>query len=146
VLVRDVMRPVLEVRPEDPATALVPAFRDPEARAVAVVTDLGELVGTVTEEHMLGILLPSYVIEDEALAGVLEEEAGARLSERLERRRVKDLVDATSRERLRVAPDDTLIEVAVVLARSGAPAVLVTAGRRVLGVVTIDVLLPALLG
>ena len=142
---RDLMRAARVARPGDPASVLVEAFADPDVRGVAVVTDLGELVGLITEQDMLGACLPSYVLADEALARVLEEEAGARLSARLAGKRARDLIDETTREEAIVAPDDTLIEVADTMLRSKDPAVLVVEGKRVLGVITADVLLKALL-
>lgn len=142
---RDLMKAALVVDPEDDARELFPAFEDPEIRAVAVVTRVGELIGLISEEDMLDALLPPYVLDDEALAGVLEEEASAELRHRLEGRRVKDVVDAARRRHPTVGPDDTLVEVAATLVRSGDPAVLVVEEDRVLGVITVDTLLPVLL-
>ncbi len=143
---RDIMQPAREVRPDDPADELIRAFEDPELRAVAVVTDEGDLIGLITDEDLLYALLPSYVLEDEALAGVLEERAGSTLRERIEGKRVRDVVNTTRRQEAPVDADDTLVEVAVKLVRSGHPAVPVAERGRVLGVITVDVLLPALLG
>jgi CBS-domain-containing membrane protein len=145
VKARDLMGPVRTVRPEDPAGELVRAFQDPDVRAVAVVTELGELVGSMSDEDMLSAILPSYLLDDAALAGVVEEDAAAELYRRLEGKRVKDLVEATRREHPLVSPEDTLIEVAVAMCRSSDPAVLVVAERKVLGVIPVEVLLPALL-
>jgi CBS-domain-containing membrane protein len=142
---RDVMGPVRVVRPEDPAGELVRAFEDPDVRAVAVVTEVGELVGTFSDEDMLRAILPSYLLDDAALAGVLDEEAGAKLYRRLEGKRVKDLVEASRREHPRVAPEDTIIEVAVTMCRSGDPAVLVVESGKVVGVIPVEALLPAML-
>lgn len=143
---RDLMRPVSTVRPDDPAGKLIEAFKDPEVRAVAVLSEVEELIGAFTDEDMLDALLPSYVLDDEALARVLEEEAGTRLRERLEGKRVKDVFDPEGGKRSRVGPGDTLIEVATAMSRSGDPAVLVVEGNRVIGVIPVDVLLPVLLG
>lgn len=143
---RDIMQPARVIRADDPAEELIRNFEDPELRAVAVVTEEGDLVDLVTDEDLLYALLPSYVLEDEALAGVLEERAGSTLRQRIEGKRVRDVVSTTRREGPPVDADDTLVEVAVSLVRSGHPAVLVAEGGRVLGVITVDVLLPALLG
>jgi CBS domain-containing protein len=142
---RDLMKAARVVRPADTCNTLIEAFADPEVRGVAVVTDMGELVGLITDQDMLAALLPSYVVDDEALARVLEEDAGARLSARLAGRQTRDLIDETSREEAVVAPDDTLIEVADTMVRSKGPAVLVVEGQRVVGVITADVLLKAVL-
>jgi CBS-domain-containing membrane protein len=140
------MQPARVVRPDDPATELVRAFEDPELRAVAVLTEEQELVGLVTDEDLLYALLPSYVLEDEALAGVLEERAGSTLRQRIEGKRVRDVVTTARRQERPVDVDDTLVEVALNLVRSDQPAVLVADEGRVLGVITVDALLPALLG
>lgn len=142
---RDLMQPARVLDPEDDAGELIRAFEDPEVRAVAVVNRLGERVGVLSDEDMLQALLPPYVLDDESLAGVLAENAAAECRRRLEGKRVKDIVDAARRPHPTIGPDATLIEVAASLARTGDPAVLVTEGEEVLGVVTVDVLLPALL-
>ncbi|HZB03074.1 MAG TPA: CBS domain-containing protein [Actinomycetota bacterium] len=142
---RDLMVDVATVRPEDPAEILVELLRDPEARVVAVVKDGGEAVGILTEEDLLGALLPSYVLADKSLAGVLEEKAGETCRQRLHGRRISDVVDLRRRGRQTVEPDDTLIEVGAAMARSNEPGVLVVEGRQVLGAITVGRLLEALL-
>ena len=142
---RDVMVEVPRVRPDDPAGVLVELIGDPGSRVVAVVKDGGEVVGVVTEEDLLSALLPAYVLADRSLARVLEERAGEESRERLEGRRVRDVVDVHRRDRPTVEPDDTLIEVATAMARSNDPGVLVVEEGRVLGVITVGQLLDALL-
>jgi CBS domain-containing protein len=140
------MQPVKVVHPDDPATDLIRAFEDPALRAVAVVSGEGKLIGAISDEDLLYALLPSYVLDDEALARVLEEGAGSTLRHRLEGKRVGECVHITRRQNPPVAPDATLVEVAAAMVRSGDPGVLVVDEGRVLGVITVDVLLPALLG
>jgi CBS domain-containing protein len=146
VKARDLMQPARVIRPDDPASELIRAFEDPALRAVAVTSDAGELIGVVSDEDLLYCLLPSYILDDEALAGVLEEGAGATLRQRLEGKRVKDVVHTTRRQHTPVEPDATLVQVAATMVRSGDPGVLVVEEGRVLGVITVDILLPALLG
>ena len=140
------MRPATTVRADAPAAELVRAFEDPDLRAVAVLGEQAELIGLVTDEDLLYALLPSYVVEDEALAGVLEERAGETLRQRIGGKLVRDVVHADRRRQAPVEPQSTLVEVALRLVRSGDPAALVAEEGRVLGVITVDVLLPALLG
>lgn len=140
------MRPVRVVRPDDPVSELIRAFEDPAIRAVAVVSGRGELIGVVTDEDLLYALLPSYVLDDDALARVLEEGVGTSLRQRLEGKRVEECVHTRRRQHPPVDSDATLVEVAATMVRSGAPGVLVVEDGEVLGVVTVDVLLPALLG
>jgi CBS domain-containing protein len=146
VKARDLMQPVRVVKPDDPATELILAFEDPALRAVAVVSGEDELIGVISDEDLLYALLPSYVLDDAALARVLEEGAGTTLRHRLEGKLVRECVHTTRRQHAPVEPDATLVEVAAAMVRSGDPGVLVIQEGRVLGVITVDVLLPALLG
>jgi CBS domain-containing protein len=145
---RDIMQAARLVSPDAPCDELLRVFEDPHVRAAAIVPGReGRPAGLVTEEDVLSALLPSYVLEDEALAAVLEERAAEKLRERVGRREVREVINVERRRYPPVDPDDTLIEAAAAMARSGHPAVLV-AGRdgHVVGVITADVLLPALLG
>jgi CBS domain-containing protein len=142
---RDLMQPVGSVRPDDVCEELVRYFRDPAHRVLAVVSEKGQVLGMITEEDVLNGLLPAYVLADEALAGVLEETAGAELADRMKRRRVRDVVDLHRRGRETVSPDDTLVEVGAAMARSNDPGVLVVEGTNLLGAITVDRLLAVLL-
>jgi CBS domain-containing protein len=142
---RDLMQPVASVSPDDACGELVRYFRDPAHRVLAVVSEKGQVLGMITEEDVLNALLPAYVLADEALAGVLEETAGAELAERMKRRRVQEVVDLRRRGRETVSPDDTLVEVGAAMARSNDPGVLVVEGGTLLGAVTVDRLLAVLL-
>jgi CBS domain-containing protein len=142
----DVMRPVAVLQADDPAEKLVRAFERPTLRAVAVVSGEGKLLGLVTDEDFLHVLLPPHVPEDHALARVLEKDAGWDASRRLDGRLVKSVVNVRGRQHVRVSPDDALVEVIRVMARTLGPAVLVVEDDLVLGVITVDDLLPALLG
>jgi CBS domain-containing protein len=145
---RDIMQPARLISPDAPCEELLQVFEDPHVRAAAIVpSQEGRPAGLVTEEDVLSALLPSYVLEDEALAAVLEERAADELRQRVGYRKVREVINVDRRRFPPVDPDDTLIEAAAAMARSGHPAVLV-AGRdgRVVGVITADALLPALLG
>ena len=145
---RDIMQPARVVSPTASCEELLRVFEDPHVRAAAILPrQKGHPAGLVTEEDVLSVLLPSYVLENEALAGVLEEAAAGKLRERVARRQVGDVINVERRRHPPVFPDDTLIEVATAMARSGHPAVLVAdRSGDVLGVITADALLPALLG
>jgi CBS-domain-containing membrane protein len=143
---RDIMQPARVVSPDASCEELLQVFEDPEVRAAAILPhQRGHLAGLVTEEDVLSALLPSYVLENETLAGVLEEAAAGKLRERVGHRPVREVINVERRRHPPVAPDDTLIEVATAMARSGHPAVLVADHGHVVGVITADALLPALL-
>lgn len=89
---------------------------------------------------------PPYVLEDPLLARVLEEDAARQLRRRVEGKRVKNLVHAHRRWHPPVSPHDTLVEVGSAMVQAGDPAVLVVEDDLVVGVITVDDVLPALLG
>ncbi|HEX2032124.1 MAG TPA: CBS domain-containing protein [Actinomycetota bacterium] len=142
----DVMREVVAVGPSDPAEALIEALRRPEVRAVTVVSAEGEVLGLVTDEDLLYALLPPYVVEDESVAAALERDCAGELRRRLRGRRVQEVLNFRRRAYEPVGPRDSLVQVAASIVRAGDPAVLVVEGDRILGVVTVDALLPALVG
>jgi CBS domain-containing protein len=145
---RDIMQPARVVSPDASCEELLRVFEDRDVRAAAILPrEKGRPAGLVTEEDVLAALLPSYVLEDQALAGVLEEAAAGRLRERVAHRPIREVINVERRRHPPVSPDDTLIEVATAMARSGHPAVLVAdPSGDVVGVITADALLPALLG
>lgn len=142
----DVMRPAAVLHPDDPAEDLVRVFARRSLRAVAVVSAEGELIGLVTDEDLLYALLPPYVLDDYTLARVLERNADSELRRRLEGKRVKNVINIRRRQPLPVGPDDSLVEVTSAMVRAADPAVLVVEDDVLAGVITVDDLLPALLG
>lgn len=142
----DVMKEVVVVRPRDPGEALMEALHRSEVRAVAVVSADGQVLGLVTDEDLLYALLPPYLLEDEAVVVALERDCAGELRRRLAGKRVQEILNFRRRAYDAVRPDDTLIEVAASIVRAGDPAILVAEDERVLGVVTVDALLPALVG
>jgi CBS domain-containing protein len=87
------------------------------------------------------------VIEDPALAGVVDE-ATADVSVRLlDGRTVRDCLRDGHGELPVVRPDATLLAVAALMARTGSPLVAVTDDdHRFLGVVTVEALLHRVIG
>ncbi len=142
----DVMRPVAVLQADDSAEDLVRAFARPTLRAVAVVSTEEKLVGLITDQDLLRALLPPYVRDDPVLARVMEEEAAWDLCRRLEGRFVKNVLNMEGvNQTPPVRPNDALIEAISIMARTGGPAVLVVEDDFVLGVITVDDVLPTLL-
>jgi CBS domain-containing protein len=142
----DVMRPATVFHPDDPAEDLVHAFSRPGLRAVAVASPEEELIGVVTEEDLLYALVPPYVLNDHILARVFKRDIASELRRRLKGRRVRDIVNIRRRQQVPVGPDALLVEVTDAMVQTGDPAVLVVEEDVVAGVITVDDLLPALLG
>lgn len=86
-------------------------------------------------------LVPGYVQDDPSLAGVLSEGLADRIAEKLGGVTVRTLLGDKKRELARVNADDTILEVAAVMARMHSPLVAVMDGESLLGVITASRLL-----
>lgn len=95
--------------------------------------------------QVVRFLVPGYVQDDPSLAGVLSESLADRIAEKLGGVTVKTLLGDEKRELARVNADDTLLEVAAVMARMHSPLVAVVAGDSLVGVITAARLLDAAL-
>ena len=107
---------------------------------VVIDTD-GVPVALLPASEVVQFLVPSYVQDDPSLAGVLDESMSDHLADRLAGRSVRSLLPRQTPELPRVEIDDTLVEVAAVMARMRCPMVAVMQGRRLAGVVTASRLL-----
>lgn len=107
----------------------------------------GQLQGVVTDLGLLRRLLPGYVLEDPALAQVLEGDATDLLGERLDGHTAAELLPTKRAEVAQVDDDATLLEVAAAMVRAGAPLVAVRDhDGRLLGGITTSQLIGRLLG
>ncbi|MBC9730004.1 CBS domain-containing protein [Streptomyces sp. TRM68367] len=120
--------------------------------ALLVLDEHGAPAAILPASQMIRILVPEYVIEDPALAAVVDERHADRLCEALRGRRVRDCLSDTAPSPAIAAPDDTALEVAALMARVRSPLVAVVEeadrGRspgRLLGVITASHLLERLL-
>jgi CBS domain-containing protein len=102
-----------------------------------VVTDIaGTPVTILPASQVVRLLVPPYVQEDPALAGVLSESMADRVVDKLGGKSVKEVLPKPPPEMTTVKADDTIVEVAAAMARNRSPlAVVVGADGRV-GVIT----------
>lgn len=128
-----------------PAADVVRILAEEPVDAV-FVEHRGQLQGVVTDLGLLRRLLPSYVLEDPALAQVLEEGAADLLWQRLDGHTAAEL--PTKRAEVAQVDDDaTLLEVAAAMVRARAPLMAVRdRDGRLLGGITTSRLLTRLLG
>jgi hypothetical protein len=146
MLARELARP-FPILPFDAPATEVGRLLAAEAVGVVFLADAtGGLAGAVTDTRLLWWLLPAYLHQDPALAGVLEEAAAERLRERLAGRSAGELLSTAHRDVPEIEGDANLIEVAALLCRTRAPVVAVREGRRLLGGITTSALLTRLLG
>lgn len=117
--------------------------------ALLVVDGQGVPKAILPASQMIKILVPAYVVEDPALAAVVDERHADRLCQALVGRTVRDCLSKSVPAPPIAAPDDTALEVAAQMAQVRSPLVAVVdrekSGARLLGVITASHLLERLL-
>jgi CBS domain-containing protein len=107
-----------------------------------VVTDAqGHPHAVLPASQVVRFLVPSYVQDDPSLARVLSESMADHAADKLGSRRVSDVLPRERRELCVVNHDDTVIEVAAMMARLRSPLVAVMRGSDLIGVISASRLL-----
>ena len=112
---------------------------------ILVVDASGSPYAVLPASQVVRFIVPRYVQDDPSLAGVLQESMADHVAERLDGMTVGDMLP----EHLTNVPpanfDDSIIEVAAVMARLRSPLIPVTKHGRLHGVITASRLLAAAL-
>jgi CBS domain-containing protein len=95
--------------------------------------------------QVLRFALPRYVQDDPKLAAVVDELSADTFCETLAGTPVRDLLPEKARELPVVDADDTVLEIAALMARTRTPLVAVVDEGRLIGAVTLDALLDRML-
>lgn len=96
--------------------------------ALLVVDEAGGPEAILPASQMVKVLVPDYVLEDPALASVVDEDHADRLCQALSGRTVREcLADALPAPPV-AGPDDTMLEVAALMAEVRSPLVAVVDG------------------
>ncbi|MFT7869099.1 MULTISPECIES: CBS domain-containing protein [Amycolatopsis] len=107
-----------------------------------VVTDAAGCPQSILPaSQVVQFLVPSYVRDDPSLAGVLDESMADRVADKLSGKTVRTLLPEKPSELPRVQADDTIVEVAAIMARLRCPLVAVMEDKRLLGVISASRLL-----
>ncbi|WP_040780871.1 CBS domain-containing protein [Nocardia pneumoniae] len=111
-----------------------------------VVTDgQGAPKAVLPASQVVRFFVPKYIQDDPSLAGVLNESMADRVVDKLRGKKVRDVIP----EHLSTVPpaqaDDTIVEVAAVMARLRCPLIAVMKGDELIGVITASRLLAAAL-
>ncbi|GLY42765.1 CBS domain-containing protein [Amycolatopsis sp. NBRC 101858] len=107
-----------------------------------VVTDAsGCPCSILPASQVVQFLVPQYVQDDPSLAGVLDESMADRAADKLGGKTVRSLLPEKPAELPRVQADDTIVEVAAIMARLRCPLVAVMEDKRLLGVISASRLL-----
>lgn len=86
--------------------------------------------------EVVRFMVPDYVQDDPALAGVMGEIPIQKISARLRRATVADLLSTRSPELAVLKSDDTVVELAAIMARLRSPLCAVVENGKLIGVVT----------
>lgn len=110
-----------------------------------VTAAAGKQYAVLPASQVVRFIVPRYVQDDPLLAGVLNESTADRCAERLSGKKVRDVLPDHLVEVPPANADDTIIEVAAVMARLRSPLLAVVKDGSLLGVVTASRLLAAAL-
>jgi predicted transcriptional regulator len=107
-----------------------------------IVTDeRGKPVAILPGSQVVRFLVPMYVQDDPSLARVVDESLADRVADKLAGTTVRKLLPDRAPELPVVNADDTMLEIAAVMARLRCPLVAVVDGDRVIGAITASRLL-----
>jgi CBS domain-containing protein len=111
-----------------------------------VVTDTsGKPFAVLPASQVVRFIVPRYVQDDPSLAGVLNESMADRAADKLGDKKVRDVLPDHLTNVPWADADDTIIEVAAVMARSRSPLIAVVKDGALFGVITASRLLAAAL-
>ena len=112
-----------------------------------VVTDAQGIPLTILPaSQVVRLLVPAYIQDDPSLAGVLGEQAADRIADKLGGKSVQQVLPKSAPRMPTVDADDTIVEVAAIMARDHSPLVAVMTGKQLVGVITASRLLEVALG
>jgi CBS domain-containing protein len=120
------------------ASALLAQRRLP---ALVVTEADGSPHSILPASQVVRFLVPGYVQDDPSLARVMNESMADRAGDKLASKRVRDLLPTERRELAAVNHDDTIIEVAAIMARLRCPLAAVMKGDKLIGVISASRLL-----
>ena len=123
------------------ALAAVRLLAERRMPALVVTEDDGSPYAILPASQVVRFLVPGYVQDDPSLARVMNESMADRAADKLADKRVRDLLPAERSELPVVNHDDTIIEVAAIMARLRCPLVAVMQDAALIGVISASRLL-----
>ncbi len=112
-----------------------------------VVTETdGTPKAVLPASQVVRFMVPDYVQQDPSLARVVGEKAADRIADRLDRATVGDLLPHRHQELPVLQADDTVLELAAMMARLRSPLCAVMKDGKIIGVVTASHLLELVCG
>lgn len=112
-----------------------------------VVTDAHGIPTTILPaSQVVRLIVPAYVQDDPSLAGVLSESMADHICDSLGTKSVAAVLPKSPDRMPTVKSDDTIVEVAAVMARERSPLVAVMDAKKLVGIITASRLLEVALG
>ena len=110
-----------------------------------VIDSSGSPYAVLPASQVVRFIVPRYVQDDPSLAGVLNESMADRCAEKLSGKKVRDVLPDHLVDVPPANADDTIIEVAALMARLRSPLVAVVKDGKLIGVITASRVLGAAL-
>ena len=142
----DIAEPYPVVGPDTPALVAARLIARDRLPGLVVTDRDGAPKAVLPASEVVRFMVPDYVQDDPALAGVLGEIPIDKVSARLQRATVADLLSARPVELAVLKAYDTVVELAAMMARLRSPLCAVIDGKKILGVVTAARLLELVCG
>ena len=136
--------PVVNI--DSPALDAVRLLVEHRLSGIVVVTHTSETpYAVLPASQVVRFIVPGYVLEDPGLAGVFTESMADHAAKKLSGKTIRDMLPKEPQRVPVVDADDTIIEVAEVMARMRSPLVAAVKGGKLHGMITASGLLAAAL-
>jgi CBS domain-containing protein len=141
----DLAQPYPTVRLQTPAIEAARLLAGQNLPGLIVVDDKGGPSSILPGTQVLRLAIPTYCLDDPALARVIDEAAADVFLRGVGDRTVAECMPREPRELPVVDPRATVLEVAAIMARTRSPLVAVAAKDNLVGAITLDALLDRML-
>jgi CBS domain-containing protein len=131
--------PVVDV--DTPALEAARLLVEHSLPGIVILTTDGQLYAVLPASQVVGFVVPSYIQDDPLLARVLAESVADRAAEKLGGKTIRELLPQHPLTMPVANADDTIIEVATIMARLRSPLVAVMKQDKLHGVITASRLL-----
>jgi CBS domain-containing protein len=138
---RDLIVDFPAVAMDTPAVEAARLLAEHDLPGLIVVDEADRPLCVLPGTQVLRLAVPRYCQDDPALARVIDEDHADLFIRALGSRTVRECLTEQPRELPITDPDATLLEVAALMARTRSPLVAVVEGGRLIGAVTLHVLL-----
>lgn len=127
---RDLARPYPTVRMDADGLTAARLLTEHDRPGLIVVDEHEHPIAILPGSQVLRMMIPRYVQDDPTLARVLDEASADKLYTVLEDHKVRDLIPKDRVVLPIVAPDDTVLEIAAIMAANRCPLVAVVEEDR----------------